>query len=282
MKNLPHFAQVVSASLVLAVAGAGLTGCIVSTGCSMNWQPANFKGPVNAAATLTAPSAVDAKTENGAVTLIAGTGTELTVTGTARATSAERLALIKVVVEQGADGVAMVSVVWPPDGRKGSEGCDLTITVPTVAKVAAKSSNGAITSTGLSGDLVLKTSNGAVTVNGHTGPLNVDTSNGAIKASDVNGPVMADTSNGAISISLTSAEAPVQAKSSNGSITLVVPDAYSGAVSCSTSNGSVTNGTKGALAAGSTKTKGTITLGAGAAASTLRTSNGSVTVKQGQ
>ena len=241
-----------------------MTGCIVSTGCSASWQPANFKGPVNAAATLTAPSAVDAKTENGAVTLIAGSGTELTVTGTARATSADRLAQIKVLVEQGADGLAKVSVVWPPDGRKGSEGCDLTITVPAVAKVAAKSSNGAMMSTGLSGDLMLKTSNGAVTVNGHTGPLSVDTSNGAV------------------SISLASAEAPVQVKSSNGSITLVVPDAYSGAVSCATSNGSVTNGTKGALAAGSTKTKGTITLGAGAAASTLRTSNGSVTVRQGQ
>lgn len=282
MKKLHRFAQVVSASLVLAVAGAALTGCFVSTGCSANWQPAKFKGPVIASATLTAPTAVDAKTENGAVTLIAGTGAELSVSGTARAASAERLAQIKVVVEQGADGVATVSVVWPTDGRKGSEGCDLTITVPPVAKVTAKSSNGAMTSGGLAGDLVLKTSNGAVTVNGHTGPLNVDTSNGAIQTNGANGPVVADTSNGAVSISLTNAEAAVDAKSSNGSITLVVPDAYSGSIACSTSNGSVTNATKGALAAGSTKSKGTITMGAGAAASTLRTSNGSVTVKQGQ
>ncbi|MFZ4573987.1 MAG: DUF4097 family beta strand repeat-containing protein [Phycisphaerales bacterium] len=283
MNNLPNVVRVLSAAAVLAAGTLGLAGCIVSTsGCSNSWLPANFKGPVSAAATLTSSTAVDASTANGTVTLVAGTGQQLTVTGTAHATSAERLAQIKVLVEQGADGTARVTVQWPPDGRKSSEGCDLDIVTPAVAKLTAKTSNGSMTSTGLSGELLLDTSNGAITVNGHKGSLNADTSNGAVVVSGADGPVSVKTSNGRVTIAVVSAGEPVNARSSNGTISLTVPAAFTGTISCSTSNGGITNATKGALTPGSSKSRGTIKLGDGAAASTLSTSNGSITVTQGQ
>lgn len=281
MSRFFRAARIASVAGILGVAALGLTGCVVVSGCSMNWQPAKFKGPVSASTPAVAGKGVEATTANGAITVEAGDVAEVQISGEARATTAERLAQIKILAERDAEGNLKVSVVWPAGGRQGSEGCDLKVVTPRVAWAKLRSSNGAIAARGLAGEATLESSNGSIQVHGHEGNLKLSTSNGDITADGVIGSITADTSNGSIDIDLAGgAGATINADSSNGSIDVSLPADFAGTLDCSTSNGKVINSTKGTAAPGTAKSRATITLGSGGGVSKISTSNGGVTITQ--
>jgi len=262
----------------LATIGAGLLA-LPSLGCKL------IAPPVEATRTSTiahvAGSSLSVETGNGAITVEAKPGVkEVTVVAKLKARTQERLDATRVLAERAESGVLKVYVLWPDNTREGNEGCAFEITLPDVRGVNLRSSNGAISLEGSSGDADLHTSNGRVTVKGHDGGLKVKSSNGAITGTGVSGAVDADTSNGAITFTLAPGSAgPVELETSNGAVTLHVGRAFAGELAVKTSNGALTlPGGPGVVIKDRDKRSATLTFGEGGKASKVRTSNGAVTV----
>lgn len=294
--------RALAALVVGAGIATGLSGCIIIADgnggeyCSSANTVSDTR-TIEAAHVSAAP--IDVRTANGAIKVEAKPVTQVRVVATVRAQTLERLDATQVKVERGADNTLLVSVLWPDDRRRSGEGVSFEIALPDAAGVKAKTSNGTITLSGLSGEAVLETSNGRVSVDGHSGSVRIDTSNGGVMAKDVTGPVTAessnggvelvrvgtpvdvDTSNGLVRVTLRDeATGPVKVDSSNGPVTLAVGPSFAGEVVLDTSNGGVhLEELPAASVVSMGKSSGRIRVGSGGEQSRLDTSNGSITVK---
>ncbi len=208
---------------------------------------------------------IDADTSNGEVTVRGIEGTQevhvvatLRTRGNTKEEAEKRLD--KIVYHATQDGQTIrlqyKASEQQRDVRRWS-GVGFEVTVPVATRVDADTSNGAITVETVLGRLDLDTSNGAISVLEVTGNVVADTSNGAISMWEVTGDVHADTSNGRVNLERISGT--VRADTSNGDIEL---EAIQGAVDADTSNGSI-------------HYEG-VPVGTN---NTLRTSNGSITVR---
>jgi DUF4097 and DUF4098 domain-containing protein YvlB len=180
------------------------------------------------------------------------------------------------VVLEETDGVLKVSGVYPSSFR-GS--VSYKIQLPHNIPVRLRTSNGAITATGIANAVTAKTSNGKVKVLDSDGPIEVSTSNGAIEI-ETSRPttVLAETSNGSIRFDGALVGDANRFESTNGSLKVNLwGDAVN--VDIKTSNGTVrANGEK-------LQREATVAVGQPSDAVSdvggrlrLRTSNGSITV----
>lgn len=287
-----YFLAVLAMLLVLPKVGC------VAINLSGSSTPANCKET----RTLTAPAAVGVvvRTQNGAVTVKRGEGAETAVVAHLAATTKERLADTRLVVEPQADGALLVTVAWPDGKALGNEGCGFEVTVPSMTNgVRVTTTNGAVTLASLSGPARLNTTNGRIVVTDHRGPVEAHTTNGAISLTDVTGDVdahstngkvemtgvagraTAHTTNGAVRVGLAGGAAgPVDIRTTNGSAELTIPSGYAGRFALSTSNGSMRY-PGGPLVhdVSAGRTHASFTIGAGSAESTVATSNGSIEVR---
>lgn len=263
-------------ALLSPVALLALAGC--------NYSSSSL---VERSITLEVPLASDAslavQSENGAIAVSERAGQTMTVNATIHARTQERADATEIVAEQSPEGGILVIARWP-EKRLGNEKCSFDIAVPALGAVNLRSTNGRISITGLEGTAIARTSNGAIVIQDFAGPVSASTSNGAIKVTSATASVDADSSNGAITITLTDANpGPVNLKTSNGSIDLTVGAAFAGTLGARTTNGSVTISGPGVQLSEQSKSSAIATFGAeaatGAKPSTLRTSNGRITVK---
>ena len=250
------------AGLFILVAVAALVGCdeegrITPPMKAMRQEEATF-----AVGDL---AVIDADTSNGEVTVRGVEGAQevhvvvtLRTRGDTEEAAEERLDEIVYHATQDGQTVRLQykASEQDKDVRRWS-GVDFEVTVPVATRVDADTSNGAITVETVSGRLDLDTSNGAIAILEVTGDVFADTSNGRISMSEVTGDVHADTSNGRIKLERISGT--VRADTSNGDIEL---ETIEGEVDADTSNGSI-------------HYEG-VPVGTN---NTLRTSNGSITVR---
>jgi hypothetical protein len=203
------------------------------------------------------------------------------ITAEIRATSAERLAAVRIQADRDGSGALRVRVEWPGGEPRGSEGCSFEIE-SSFDGVSVRTSNGAIRLRDCRGRAALETSNGSIELDAHTGPVQAKTSNGSVRVTEPGGPVEIETSNGSVRVGLARVSpGPVRIETSNGSIELTVGPAFRGTVHADTSNGSVRmdladpNGGRITIPSGaSAKAQ----VGTGGGLTTLRTSNGSIRV----
>lgn len=246
-----------------------------------------------------AGQAIDLETANGKIKVTRVSRSDVAIVTTLRCTSPERLEQTAVTPSRSADGVLQVGINWPDGKRKSREGYDITVEVPDAHDIKLRSSNGSITLKQLGGVAKIRTSNGSITVEDHAGPVeartsngkvrvervqgdaDLDSSNGSIKAYAIAGAVDAETSNGTVELVLgADSRGPINAKSSNGSIKVGV-GSLEGTLELKTSNGSlkIEDGLPGRVLEKSKK-RAVLQFGrSGAPKSTLRTSNGSITVR---
>lgn len=276
----------------------GASALVVSGGCL--YQTASFTRTFQASAPASASLGLQVQTSNGSITAHRGKDPTCVVSAKVRAISQARADAVSVSITS-ADGALVVRVVWPEDGRKNSEGCDLDILVPGSTWVHAASDNGAISAEGLAGVAELTTSNGQIELRNHDGPGTLTTNNGDVKASgvtgalkarstngslllnDVGGFVDGETTNGRCVVTLTGANAgPVIVQSTNGSVEVEVGAGFRGKLVAENSNGSLTLPPE--LAKGASKHRAELDFGAPSAApardSRVTTSNGDVTVRR--
>ena len=291
--------RVFRAVLIAAIAGFAAPIAVASPAApQLGWgDAAKFNTTRESIVPHVADKPLEVKTDNGTIKVVPATGDTVTVTAKVRATTQERLDGATVQTTRAPDGSLSISVKWPGNARKGSEGCDFEVAIPGVSRLNASTSNGAIDVRGLSGPAVLGTSNGAITVGTWNGAVKADTSNGQITVTgaegrvdaassngrititDAAGAVTAESSNATVNVTLrSSATGPVHVDTSNGAVHVKVGRAFVGALHAKTNNGRLNM--KGATPTGKPgKAEGTWQFGEGGEASEVESSNGSITVE---
>ncbi len=221
------------ASAALAVAGCGAIGDRLGN--------ATATDVVSRTLEVTGVPSLAVETFNGRVSVLAGSGASVVVTverrGSGRDDAAARADLQKVDVTIEASGSTVTVRARRSDDRNhsGNSGADVTVTLPAAASLDLRSSNGEITTTGITGPVRIATSNAAVTVSGATSGIDATTSNGAITATGATGGVTASTSSGEIDVR--GASGVVDARTSNGQVRI---EATAATVHAHTSNGRLT------------------------------------------
>lgn len=126
------------------------------------------------------------------------------------------------------------------DGNVTADTTNGAIDVSQIGRNAAiNTTNGAVTASGVQGKLSIDTTNGAVTVDNVKGDLDVDTLNGKITVHEAAAGVIADATNGAISIVTTTVGGDYELDNMTSSIELRIPSAANAEIKGATSYGSI-------------------------------------------
>jgi hypothetical protein len=278
----PNARRLRSLALVPFVLGLpALGGCIIIADGSSMRDYDTVRETRSEAYVHTAGTPLRIETGNGQVKVRKGEVTDVQISTEWRMRTQERLEQAKLEVTRGA-GNELVIVARPPGGSwRSGEGCSIEIAMPEGVAVDARTSNGQIELSGMSGLAKLRSSNGRIVVNGHDGSVDADSSNGRVELAGVTGSVKAETSNGAVTVQLDRAGAgPVDVRTSNGSIAFTAGAGFEGTVTARTSNGSISlpSASSRLRTASVSRSNAEFSIGNGTQASTLRTSNGSITV----
>lgn len=263
-------------ALIIAIALAGLllSGCISITQGGDSADAAtetiqNHSYPVSDNPT------VDITGFNGSIEIVVGDdGTvdiETKLTILSRVSYSTRLDgnTVFVIAKQIGSGFSL--------GR--SPRAEINLIVPRNTVVKARTSNGTVRVTGVTGNGDLATSNGRITVSGVNGQFDLETSNGRITMSDVEGQFKAHTTNGPIDFSGSLAAGSDNSfTTSNGSIEVTFRGDPDVELDARTSNGTAASD-RPILATTTEKTRLVGKYGAGSATLELRTSNGSIKIR---
>ena len=263
---------------------AALAICGSLGGCIFSYERATVPASSSVAMPMATPVGIDAKTAKGRIVITQNpAATEATVSAEAKLQTQDRADRFTIDTRLQGDGTLVVRPVWPDGERLKGENCQIEITAPALHDILARTSNGSITLAGGTGDAQLKTSNGAVRVQDRQGEVYVRTSNGAIELTRCVGVFDVDTSNGAVKISgspPSSGETFAwRVSTSNGSITLDLDQPLDAQVRASTSNGKSKLQRTGGGETSTMVSGRTIQTGDGPSEVTLRTSNGSITIR---
>lgn len=196
---------------------------------------------------------------NGSIEITSWDQNSVDVSGVKYAATSALLESLKIDITNSADSIHIRTV--RPSGQHGNTGAKYIVKVPKKTELERitssnggirvtdiegpahlRSSNGAIHTTQMKGNLDAQTSNGGIEVVDLDGSAVLRTSNGRVRAEGVNGSLEATSSNGGIHVHLTKAEPghPVKLETSNGSIDLTVDSTSQNDVYASTSNASIT------------------------------------------
>jgi len=277
----------------LSLVGIALAGC---------GPQAKFRSTLSLNIVAVPDAPVDVTTRNGAVVIEAAEGPDVRIVAEVRAISQERADAVQIDAQRSADGTLVVAARWPDDIQHNNEACSFDIRLPGASGARVRTTNGAVRLVGLAGLARVETTNGEVTIRSHAGDVHVDTTNGAITVDDAagkielastngrvrvlgaRGSVDCTTSNGAVHVAMApDAPGPVNVSSSNAAIELVLGRGFQGTIHGSTSNGRVWLSPRMQNATLSSRGgEASVELTPGGPVSHLRTSNGSVSVTQGE
>lgn len=204
-------------------------------------------------------------------------------------------AKIEVKLTTDASGAVLLQAVYTPkptspDNRSASAVVD----VPAGVALDLHTSNGEVTTTGVSGGVTVDTSNGAVTLSGlaagadvrtsngavsvdGTGLMQIETSNGKVAVRGEGTSVRAHTSNGDVTYEGSFGDGAQVIETSNAAITVRIPTASHFSLDASTTNAKATaEGFAIASSGAGAALKGSV--GTGGPSVVLRTSNGAILV----
>ncbi|MAE75472.1 MAG: hypothetical protein CMJ85_01230 [Planctomycetes bacterium] len=187
---------------------------------------------------------------------------------------------VEVHCARESDDRLLVYAVFP-EKRRGRDGASFVIRLPSANGARLNTSNGSITVGSIGGQLVATTRNGRIVVSSHDGSADLSTSNGRVTVSGVVGATKIRTSNGRVRVVLADDNAgPLNAQTSNGGIEATVGTAFRGKVTMRTSNGRVRFKNEAGVDVREQlkKRSGSVRFGDGSTQSSLRSSNGSVTL----
>ena len=240
-----------------------LFGALLIAGCVVYNVQADR--PETKTSPVAGVTAIDVRAENGAITVRASADTVISATvtksckGTSHADAEAHLADITTGDSVSGTALCLWGRVPTPNTRSYN-----SIAAPFASLLRIVTANGAVNLDSMAGAAVVVAANGAVSTVAHSGSISVEAANGAIDC-DV--------------AALDTVEAAAL-HSSNGRVTLYLPADASIAFDITTSNGSasVTGFTSVNYSINEAKHK-VGTIGTGAAAVSLRSENGNVTIQ---
>jgi DUF4097 and DUF4098 domain-containing protein YvlB len=156
-----------------------------------------------------------------------------------------------------------------------------TISVPkTVPVEQIKTTNGSVEITGTTGDAFIKTTNGSIKVSDTEGTVELRTTNGNISITGASGIRLAKSTNGSIEVSVLNFVDNAEITTTNGSVTLAVPENINADIDLKTTNGKISASQIQMLVEEISKNHVSGKLGSGGNSITIRTTNGSITLKK--
>ncbi|MEO0483825.1 MAG: hypothetical protein AAF138_09385 [Planctomycetota bacterium] len=170
----------------------------------------------------TGPGRLEARSNNGSITLRQHEEPSIRVVAEVRATSPERARESQLIATEDASGGLGVSIEWPDGRRESNEGAALYITGPAFHGVHLETSNGSIRASDQFGEGFFDTSNASVRVDRHAGPVTIDTSNGRVSLSLARGE-----------------RSPFSVRTSNARVGVDLPASFDGVIETDTSNADV-------------------------------------------
>jgi hypothetical protein len=136
--------------------------------------------------------------------------------GASKADAEADRAKIQVTLDENPDGTVLLRAVYQPSpGSPGNRAASAVVEVPPDAALDLRTSNGTVTTSGISGPIDVRTSNGAANLAGPESGANVRTTNGAVEI-DGTGLLDVQTTNGSLSIRGT--DATLSVRTSNGDV----------------------------------------------------------------
>ncbi len=151
----------------------------------------------------------------GAVGRVAAT-VETTGVGGSKAEAEADRAKIQVTLDANPDGSVLLRAVYQPNpGSPNNRAASAVVDVPPDAGLDLRTTNGTVTTSGVSGPIDARSSNGAVNLSGPESGANVRTTNGAVEI-DGTGLLDVQTTNG--SVSLRGTDATLSVRTSNGEV----------------------------------------------------------------
>ncbi|SDK15433.1 Putative adhesin [Cryobacterium psychrotolerans] len=205
-----------TANTVILIVGLSLVAVATIVGLLF---ALNFRGgPVDQAEDLAAGRSVSVEIPNAA--LILGASDDDDVHVTMRGTY---LGAAPTLEASTSGGVTTIGGGCP---RQWFNFCQLevTVTLPASLPLTAAGENGAITTSGLTGELSLHTTNGRIEATGTESRIDLRSTNGAIRVREAtSAEVSAGTTNASVDLGFLEPPDEVVARSTNGSVTVRVP-----------------------------------------------------------
>ena len=193
----------------------------------------------------------------GAVGRVAAT-VETTGVGGSKAEAEADRTRIQVTLDASPDGSVLLRAVYQPNpGSPNNRAASAVVEVPPDAALDLRTSNGLVTTSGISGPIDARSSNGAVSLAGPESGANVRTTNGAVEiegtglldVQTTNGRVSirgsgatlnVRTSNGDVSFGGTLSDSPQRVATTNDPITIRLPATAGFTIDARTTNAEVT------------------------------------------
>ena len=197
----------------IAAAAAGCSSTIVTTQAS----------DIVEKSLATTASQVEVDMFNGAIEIRPGPDGTVSATVTRTGSGADKAAALadtqKIdVTLTETDGIVVLRATYSANpGKPDMRGAAAVVTVPAASVLVLKTSNGAITMSGITGTTVANTSNASISASGPMEALRAKTSNGKVSVTDGHGLISLETSNASIDVK--ASDAVVQMETSNGGIT---------------------------------------------------------------
>jgi DUF4097 and DUF4098 domain-containing protein YvlB len=195
---------------------------LTSAACAIDVQGAGVVTRDEKRFTVSGAPQLNLRTFDGAIQVRAWDQKDVRVEIQRRGPDAQAAAALVVNVTQDGDRIAIEALDprrhdgGPLFGFWSSGSVSLIVTTPRNVALEARTGDGAITTEGLAGSLVLNTGDGSIDVKGIEGRVKAHSGDGSIRIDDAVGSVDADTGDGAIDLAGRLEE--VSLKSGDGSI----------------------------------------------------------------
>lgn len=211
---------------------------------------------------------------NGSVKISSWDENRIELHAVKRGTLGSKLDEVQVEVNTVESGL-VIETVYLNDRINISVSYELKVPAGVIVEMV-ESSNGSITVTGTTGDLVARTSNGSVNLADINGEIRARSSNGSINISGVTAVLQAETSNGKVEVELPEINEDVSISSSNGTITVYISTHLDARLRMNTSNGKINLHDITMNISSKTDNSFEGTIGEGGYTVTVKTSNGSI------
>jgi DUF4097 and DUF4098 domain-containing protein YvlB len=275
---------------------------LASAACSIELDAAQYVGKEDKSFAVTGTADVSIKTFDGSIQVTAWDKPEVAVTIERRADNQSDADALKVKAEQTGSRIVLealkpeseIHVGWT-HGRSVS----FVVHVPKQSNLSAKSGDGSIQASGVSGTVDLASGDGSIKAADLTGQVGLHTGDGSVSAQNVSGALTIATGDGSVNVegaphslkahtgdgsihvsvaSTTSPEEDWEITTGDGSVSVTLPQGFNALLDAHTGDGTVNADDFGLKAHGDDKNDLQGTLGSGGKTLRIRSGDGSISI----
>jgi DUF4097 and DUF4098 domain-containing protein YvlB len=275
---------------------------LASAACSIELDAAQYVGKEDKSFAVTGTADVSIKTFDGSIQVTAWDKPEVAVTIERRADNQSDAEALKVKAEQTGGRIVLealkpeseIHVGWT-HGRSVS----FVVHVPKQSNLSAKSGDGSIQASGVTGTVDLASGDGSIRAVDLTGQVGLHTGDGSVSAQNVSGALTiatgdgsvtvegaphslkAHTGDGSIHVAVASTTSPAEdweITTGDGSVSVTLPQGFNALLDAHTGDGTVNADDFGLKAHGDDKNDLQGTLGSGGKTLRIRSGDGSISI----